>query len=179
MSGKGKYTTFVPVASPRNTLLSKMFNAKAANGAGVFYGTLNESDNGKAAAAAVATATSNVGLLPEGTNQHGDALMFPGGVSLSYKESPDLTEVKWKKAGDPANPYVPDITSPGPGKMDPLDKDADPSISYSDIKANYKPGIDSDSTTLRVDGTGTTSPSTTSPKVSLPLGDLTMGKSSV
>jgi hypothetical protein len=184
MSGQGKYTTYVPVSSTRNTLLRKLFNAKASNGAGVFYGKLDQADNGDAAKAAVASATAPVvngigGLLPKGGNQSGDPQMFPTGVSLSYGNAPDVSAVAWKNPGDPANPYVPDITSPGPGKTDPLDKDADPSISYSDLKPNYKPGTDADSTTKRIEGTGTTSPSVTSPSVASPIGDLTMGKSSV
>lgn len=175
--GSGRYTTYVPVASPRNTLLSKLFNGRAAadQAAGVIYGKADQTNNKDAAAAAVATATGAKGIAPPG-KQTGDLDMFPEGVDLSFgkthKDDLDVSKVAWQKAGDPANAYVPDITSPGPGKTSPMDKNADPKISVADLKPNYQPGAP---------GTGTASPSTTSPALGdTPIGKpLTMGKSSV
>lgn len=177
--GTGRYTTYVPVASDRNTLLRELFNAKADNNAGVFYGKVDQTDNIDAAKAAVLRATEKVnaagvgGLLPSDGLQAGDSSMFPTGVKLGYGDAPTLADVKWANAGDPANPYVPDLSSPGPGKTSPKDKSADPGISIQDIKgATYIPGAPD---------TGTVSPSATSGLISAPpIGrELTKGKSSV
>ena len=46
----------------------------------------------------------------------------------------------WKKSGDPANSFSPDLSSPGPGKTDGTDKSADPELKSSDIKPSYVPG---------------------------------------
>ena len=176
--GKGRYTTYVPVASARNTLLRKLFNNKAPNGAGVLYGDPEQTDNAKAAEAAVARATAKVaggvgGITPEDGLQAGDAGMFPTGVDLSWGNAPNLADVKWKNAGDPANAYVPDVSSPGPGKTQGVEKDADPGLTVTDFKGEtYIPGAP---------GTGTASPNSTSTVVGTsPIGkDLTKGKSSV
>jgi len=187
--GKGRYTTYVGKASPRNTLLWKLFNKKAPNDAGVFYGGQEPSDNTAAAAAAVSRATANVtngigGLTPSNGQQAGDPQMFPNGVDLTYSSAPNLADVKWDSAktnfsglpttnsGGPANSYVPDISSPGPGKTSGVEKDTNPNISASEIKPNYVPGAPE---------TGTVSPNTTSSGLgTTPIGkDLTPGKSSV
>lgn len=175
--GKGRYTTYVPVSSTRNDLLRKLFNANAPNNQGVFYGKLDQTDNSAAAAAAVVTATAPVkngvgGLIPSDGHQVGDAQMFPTGVELGFGNSPDLPkDVSWKNPGDPANAYVPDITSPGPGKTNPLDKSVDPKITIADLKPNYIPGAPD---------TGTADPAKVSQTINAPIGkDLTMGKSSV
>jgi hypothetical protein len=170
--------------------LRNLFNARAANNAGVFYGAVDQTDNIKAAEAAVAAATSVVGpdgkggILPSNGIQAGDSSMFPTGVNLSFRDAPNLAEVKWdsKKfsfdgavtnSGGPANPYTPDVSSPGPGKTLGIDKDVDPKITVADVKSDsYIPGAP---------GTGTTSPDTTSTNIgSAPIGKpLQMGKSSV
>ena len=175
--GTGRYTTYVPIASPRNKLLSDLFNSKASNDAGAFYGKVDETDNSKAASAAVATATSKVvngvgGVVPSDGMQVGDSAMFPMGVDLTFGNAPVVTDVKWKNPGDPANPYVPDLSSPGPGKTSPLDKNSDPKLGIADLKPNYIPGAPD---------TGTVSPSTTSPVLGAPpiAKPLVMGKSSV
>lgn len=177
--GSGRYTTYVPVASNRNTMLRNLFNARASNEAGTFYGKVDETDNIKAAAAAVVTAVAPVaatgigGVIPSAGLQAGDPGMFPTGVDLSFGNSPNLTEVVWGSAGGPANPYTPDLSSPGPGKTLGVEKDSDPKITVADVKGEkYVPGAP---------GTGTTSPNTTSPVVgSTPIGkSLQMGKSSV
>lgn len=156
--GKGRYTTYVPTSSPRNTLLWKLFNKKAPNDSGVFYGGQEPSNNVAAAAAVVSRATSNVsngvgGMFPTDGKQSGDPGMFPTGVDMSYGKAPNLADVEWKNPGDPANPYTPDISSPGPGRTLGIDKDVDPSLSASDFKPNYVPAAP---------GTGTVSPNSTS-----------------
>ena len=169
--GTGRYTTYVPVASTRNTMLSKLFNARADSNIGAIYGKVDQTSNTEAAKEAVKTATSDTGVVPSNGHQVGDPAMFPLGVNLSFGNSPNIPDVKWTNAGDPTNPYVPDISSPGPGKTDPLSKDKDPGISVADMKASYVPGAP---------GTGTESPSVTSPILGAPpIGkSLTLGKSS-
>lgn len=182
--GSGRYTTYVPAASPKNEMLSKLFNAKSPNGD--FYGKSYQTDVAAAAAAVVATATDkDKGLLPSDGTQAGDINMFPNGVRLNFADAPNLADVKWDStkfspsgvvtnSGGPANSYAPDISSPGVGKTLGIDKDADPKISVSDLKPNYVPGAP---------GTGTVSPSSTSPTIgtsTLNAGKrLVMGKSSV
>lgn len=177
--GTGRYTTYVPVASNRNTLLRNLFNARASNNAGVFYGKVDETDNIKAAEAARETANAKVngagvgGVIPSDGKQVGDSSMFPTGVDLSFGQAPNTADVKWKAAGDPANAYTPDLSSPGPGKTLGVEKDADPKITVSDIKGDsYVPGAP---------GTGTTSPTATSTTIGTsPIGKaLEKGKSSV
>lgn len=187
--GKGRYTTYVDKASSRNSLLWKLFNKKAPNDAGVFYGGQEPSDNSAAAAAVAARATANVsngvgGLNPANGQQAGDPGMFPNGVDLTYSGAPNINDVKWDSAktnfsglpttnnGGPANAFVPDVSSPGPGKTLGLDKDTNPNISVADLKPNYVPGAPD---------TGTVSPSSTSSGLGAsPIGkDLKPGKSSV
>ena len=180
--GSGRYTKYVPVASERNQLLAKLFNDRAGD-KGNIYGKTYQTDPVEAAATVVARATAKVeagvgGLIPKEGKQQGDLDMFPSGVSFQYNDEkvPDLEKIKWAKAGDPANAYVPDVTSPGPGKTDGTQKDKDPELTVADLKgAGYKPGAP---------GTGTTSPSVTSPKLGDPAsvglgGTLEKGKSAV
>lgn len=176
--GSGRYTNYVPPASSRNKLLSDLFNAKAGE-AGKIYGAAYQTDPAAAASAAVASATANVdssgkgGLFPEDGRQAGDAQMFPQGTNLNFSDAPNTADVKWKASGDPANAFVPDISSPGPGKTSPLDKNADPKIGVSDVKG--------DAYVVGAPDTGTASPSATSPSLGLsPITkSLVMGKSSV
>ncbi len=178
--GKGRYTTYVDKASSRNSLLWKLFNKKAPDDAGVFYGGQEPSNNVTAAAAvtarAIAPVTNGVGgVIPSNGNQAGDPGMFPNGVDLSFGNAPNVADVKWVNPGDPANSFVPDISSPGPGRTSGIDKDEDPKIGVKDIKSAY------DTEKPPALGEGTVSPSATSPKIgSSPIGkDLTQGKSSV
>jgi hypothetical protein len=157
--GSGRYTTYLPVKSLKTDRLGKLFKGGLS---GLYNGT--ETNSG-AAEAAVAVAKSVL-------NGKGDQDLFGNGVSLTFGEAPNTTEVKWSKAGDPANPYVADLSSPGPGKTDGVDKDADPGLKPEDIK----PTFDSKNPTVN-----TTSPSATAPRLgSISLGEnLQGGKSSV
>jgi len=178
--GKGRYTTYVDKASSRNSLLWKLFNKKAPNDAGVFYGGQEPSDNFAAAAAVTARAVAPVsngvgGVIPSNGLQAADPGMFPNGVDLSFGNAPDLKDVKWSKAGDPANSFVPDVSSPGPGRTLGTEKDENPNIGIKDIKPAY------DTQNPPAVGEGTVSPSATSQSIGTsPIGkDLTQGKSSV
>ena len=163
--GSGRYTRYVPVDSPRNRLLRELFNKKAGDSANL-YGGHDQTDNIKAAEAAVARAVDNTtGLSPANGLQSGDPDMFPQGVKLNYSGEtlgtgapPDPSEIKWKKGGDPIGAYMPDISSPGPGITDGTLK-GDPKLTqeeaYADVKG--KPFV-SDS--------GTTSPNVSSQKIS-------------
>lgn len=156
--GSGRYTKYMPSKSKKYDLLYRLFKFGATN--------IYESDNN--ADAAVKTSQKALALFNAGI---GDADMFPSGVKFGYGEAPDTTTVKWTQAGDPANPYVPDISSPGPGKTDGTDKDADPKIETTDIKPNFDPANPT---------VNTTSPDTTSPRLgTMSFGEnLTPGKSS-
>jgi hypothetical protein len=163
--GSGRYTTYVPVKSEKNERLSKLFN-KVSPAGDIYNGA---ESNSKAASEAVATAKSVL-------TGEGDKDIFGNGVDLSYgaetNTAPDTTEVTWNKAGDPANPYVPDLSSPGPGKTEGVDKDLNPNLKSTDVKPNFDPKNPS---------VNTTSPSATSSRLgTLSLGEnLQGGKSSV
>ena len=153
MSGQGKYTTYAPAATSRNALLNKLFKGNSTTSNPLADLTGKEDD-----ARAQTVARGKALLSPD--VQQGDPGFFPSGVNMDYVgdpngvEAPDLTKVAWTSAGGPANGYMPDITSPGPGKTDPLTKDTDPKIAVSDIKgAGYVAGAPD---------TGTKSPTTTS-----------------
>lgn len=157
--GSGRYTIYLPVKSLKTDRLSKLFKG----GLGGLYD--GKETNAEAAAAAVLVAKSVL-------NGKGDQDLFGNGISLSYGDSPNTADVKWNKAGDPANPYVADLTSPGPGKTAGTEKDTDPGLAPGDIK----PGFDSGNPTVN-----TTSPSATAPRLgSISLGEnLQGGKSSI
>lgn len=187
--GSGRYTVYVPVSSTRNALLAKLFNDRAGSIAAI-YGATYQKEQAKAAEEAVKTATAVVdakgvgGLFPSDGKQVGDAQMFPTGVQFGFGGAPNLSDVKWdtatsasrtgtpSKAGGPANPYMPDPSSPGPGRTEGVQKDVNPEISVKDVKGSgYVPGgLDAN----------TTSPSETSSTFGVgPIGkDLVPGRSS-
>lgn len=153
MSGQGKYTTYAPAATSKNALLNKLFKGNSATSNPLADLTGKEED-----ARAQTVALAKTLLSPD--VQQGDPGFFPNGVNMDYVgdpngvTTPDLTKVAWTSAGGPANAYMPDISSPGPGKTDPLTKDADPKLAVVDVKgAGYVPGAPD---------TGTKSPSVTS-----------------
>ena len=159
MAGKGKYTTYNAPNSTRKSFLERMFKGdvghfnpfigldhvggtKAANEAGNLY--LRASD--EAAGGAIAKKI-----------QKGDIGFFPDGVDISYQgktskiSAPDKKSGGtknnpaggWFKVGDPANPYMPDISSPGPGKTEGTDK-LDPKLSvevFNEKAANDPNGL--------------------------------------
>lgn len=168
MSGTGKYTQYAPTATTAHTLLDKLFTSKDAKQFSPVQGLVGKETDARNATLALATAKVVLGvggIQPSDGVQQGDASMFPQGVNLDYSgklasiQPPDTAEGKdvvWKNPGDPANSYMPDITSPGPGKTDGKDKDTNPTIAVKDIKPAYVPGAPD---------TGTRSPSVTDGKV--------------
>jgi len=150
MSGTGKYTTYAPPASDKNTLLNKLFHSPDATEKPIVQDLVGKENDARDAVVAIAKAN----LTP--AHQAGDLGYFPSGVDLNFAGAPKTEDVKWTLAGDPANPYAPDITSPGPGKTNGSDKSADPQIKTTDLKPTYVPGAP---------GTGTKSPAATNAKI--------------
>jgi hypothetical protein len=145
----GRYTSYVGggAATAAHGLLAKLFPA------GQYAKQVANGDEKAAQAVAQTTATAKVaagvgGLQPSDGIQAGDLGMFPAGVDLTFAYAvgqtppnapPDVSKVKWTRPGDPANPFTPDITSPGPGRTDGTDKNVDPKIAAADI--NPAPSI--------------------------------------
>ena len=159
MSGTGKYTQYAPPASDKNTLLNKLFHSADSTQKPIVQDLVGKETDARAAVVDIAKAQ----LQP--AHQAGDLGYFPAGVDLDFTgksasvQPPDTAEgkdVKWTNPGDPANSYVPDITSPGPGKTNGIDKSQDPKIAVKDLKPNYVPASP---------GTGTKSPTATNAKV--------------
>jgi len=137
MPGQGKYTTYVPVN--RRALLEKMFKGDD-DISPPYYGMTQDE------ALKAANKAGDDILRAGATDGYVDTVTYGAGtgkVDLTYQNrvaDPTALEVEnvtWGKAGDPANPYVPDITSPGPGKTDGVDKADDPKITITDVKPNY------------------------------------------
>jgi hypothetical protein len=159
MSGTGKYTQYAAPASDKNTLLNKLFHSADAVQKPLVQDLVGKEEDARKSIVELA----KTNLTP--AHQSGDLGYFPSGVDLDFTgkstsvQPPDTAEgkdVKWSNPGDPANSYVPDITSPGPGKTDGLDKAADPKIAAKDLKPNYVPAAP---------GTGTKSPTATNAKI--------------
>lgn len=150
MSGTGKYTQYAPPANDKNTLLNKLFHSADATEKPIVQDLVGKENDAHDAVVAIAKAA----LTP--AHQAGDLGYFPSGVDLNFAGAPKTEDVKWTLAGDPANPYAPDITSPGPGKTKGSDKSVDPQIKTTDIKPTYVPGAP---------GTGTKSPAATNAKI--------------
>lgn len=129
----GKYTTYVGgVATDAHKLISKLFPA------GPFAKEVTAGDEKAAQKIVTAIATAPVvngvgGLKPSDGVQAGDLGMFPTGVRLGWGDSPDIPNFKWKNPGDPGDAYIPDITSPGPGKTEGRDKAQDPGVTSTDV----------------------------------------------
>src|ERR1700743_2603050 len=139
MGQLGKYTTYVGGgATAGHALLSKLYPNTP------FADMVPTGDEAKAQAMVHQIATSDPGndpngggLQPKGGIQAGDAGMFPNGVDLSFGAAPDVSSVKWTNPGDPANGYIPDVTSPtaGPGHTEGTDKPGDPTGTIPQIQA--------------------------------------------
>lgn len=140
MSATGKYTTYAPPANDKNTFLNKVFHSEDAKQKPIVQDLVGKETEAREAVVAIA----KVELTP--AQQQGDLNYFPQGVALNFAGAPNTADVKWTQAGDPSNPYAPDITSPGPGKTEGLQKDEDPKISVTDLKPNYVPGAPSTGT---------------------------------
>ena len=164
--GSGRYTNYIPVDVGSGTVdrwkkRKALFNDKAGDAGAIYTGdTITAVSEKLVADASTAYAQIDLG-------------MFPDGVTKDFSGAPNKADVEWKNAGDPANAYAPDITSPGPGKTEGKQKDSNPDLSAEDF------GRPSAGTT-----DNTRSPSATSTGDTgigkLPIGQvLEMGKSGV
>ena len=156
MAGFGKYTTYVPSRDTKSgtkgtsdtSLLEKMYKGDSTTSP-PFYGLTD------AQAINSANSRGNQYLRAALDSKHiqqGDPGFFPKGVDMTYKtdsatgatiSAPDQTKFVYKNPGDPANGYLPDITSPGPGKMEGTDKVTDSAVAKTlgaHIKPNLVPG---------------------------------------
>ena len=157
MAGKGKYTTYVSSDKAKNDFMKKLYGSHswitsvdtqsdAIDAANALGNNVLRAGNTKGIVDTMDTSLGKVDLTFSGG---GDSTMQPPEIVSGADGS-------WKQAGDPANSYVPDITSPGPGKAEGVDKVSDPKIKAGDIKPNLPIG----STT-----NGTRSPALVGPKV--------------
>lgn len=181
MPGQGKYTKYynqVP-EDDKKQLLEKIFDK------GPFA---TDSYNQKDVIAAANKYLAAIGDSESGVEflQKGDLGLFPQGVMLNFSGIPgsdvdaDTSKVKWTKGGDPANPYMPDIRSPGPADgidlsstdtsfiMTNVDatqgdpRQSDPKMDTTVIKPNYDPAGDADEI---FDNKGTRNPEFTGPRI--------------
>jgi len=144
MGTLGRYTTYVGATGDANTLKQRALLAQLyPNSPMALAGALANADETKAQAAVLAVATSDPGpdpngggIQPKGGIQAGDVGMGLGSVDLTFGGAPDITKVAWKNPGDPANGYVPDITSPtaGPGHTQGTDKTGNPTGTLPEIQ---------------------------------------------
>jgi len=134
MPGTGKYTQYAPPATDRNVRLNKLFRSDDDIQRPITQDLVGKEDEVRM----VIVEMAKQALQP--AHQTGDLQHFPEGVDMHFQNSPDLETVEWTRAGDPANSYAPDISSPGPGKTAGTDKDQNPDLSVADLKPNYIPG---------------------------------------
>ena len=158
MAGKGKYTTYNTPASAKKTFFEKLFKGSpfagmdqaaamnpATDGSPVKLGNdvlrgLNFA--GDAASGGGTAHVAKDGIIDTGTTMFGKVDLTFKGRGDSQIQPPDTHEgkdVTWQSPGDPANSFVPDVTSPGPGKVNGTDKDTNPDIKTTDIKPNFDP----------------------------------------
>jgi len=173
MAGRGRYSNYTPLNVQSAAAYARryaLFNAKAADDKGAFFG----SDGGN-----VSKYIETSGKLFEAGV--GDLQMFPKGVDFKFGEAPNLQDTSLGRSGDPANPFMPDVSSPGAVdgavNIDPKAKTGNGSIDVADVKPNYIVAngvVGEDAQNL-----GTQSPSTTSTLVgqSTLLKNLVPGKS--
>ena len=118
--GAGRYTSYLPqdisIAPSSNanykTRYARFNNLSAADvGPGAFLG-LNADSQKAMVAAAIVKLTAGAG----------DPIMFPAlavgsteGVKLNFSSAKDLSTTSISRVGDPINPYMPDVASPGAG----------------------------------------------------------------
>lgn len=150
MPGTKKYTVYAPPKSDNNILLNRLFKSDHPVLKSPTQDLVGDEDTVWKNTIKIAQETMQV------KHQTGDMRMFPQGVDMTFGKAPKLSDVKWEKAGGPANPYIPDITSPGPKHTAGTDKAVDPKIATTDIKPNYVPAAPN---------TGTKSPQEISEKV--------------
>jgi len=149
MPGLGKYNKYASPLTRNNIMLNKLFRGNEAIQSPIQDLVGQEND-----ARLQTIERAKEFLTP--TWQQGDLGYFPNGVNLDYSgepngiSAPKLGGVTWKKAGDPALQFAPDLRSPGPGSVSAESADnlqTNPEISISDIKGpGYIPGAPKTST---------------------------------
>ena len=92
-------------------------------------------------------------LVLDGTVNSGHGL---NSFNRDYQDAPDITQVETGGGGKPASPYVPNLTSPGPGSVSAADQPV-----YNGTLPSLENNIEFGSGLG-----GTTSPSETSPSIS-------------
>jgi hypothetical protein len=138
MPGKGKYTTYHetdPVKIPRKNYRDSLFKG------GPFSGLKAEEVKEEVVNRGNKILRAEAG----GGKTSGDSSMFPNGVDLTYsgggmQYGPANGSVPTDRAGDPMNAFVPDVSSPGPGKTGGLDKD--PALNPKKTPEEYKETFD-------------------------------------
>ena len=133
MGSLGRYTTYAGAKTAAHKMLAKLFAGTSANPAPFAacdpppFTTTTAQAVVQAFAVAPVDTSGVGGIIPSSGPQQGDTQMFSTGVDLTFAGGtagtapdgspmvPDVSTVAWKSPGDPANPYFPDPTSPGPG----------------------------------------------------------------
>lgn len=118
MPGQGKYTSYYDHAFADNEEKKTRLELVYPRGVFTSGGPYNQTDVvqvGNDRLFAIGNPESGTEFL-----QKGDVNMYPNGVYLDFRgpvnneDMADISTVKWAKAGDPLNAYVPDVRSPGP-----------------------------------------------------------------
>jgi len=135
--GSGRYIDYIPYRSTEGAQkwlrLKGLFNDKVA--AGDFYSSSEKPED--AARAARSTALSHLNDFDQG-------LWSTNPRTIAKETVPDLTSVSRPKKteslsiGFPANPYMPDLRSPGAGSWSLPDSDADDAALSA---SSYKPNL--------------------------------------
>jgi len=178
--GKGRYTDYVG-SSPLPGQLSKYrrlhrsFNnnpmtTDKGESRGLFYGAtdlINQNSNTVAANAVVEKYVDTMlGFVPDTVaTENGNSLIYFNGNTLDLLPNTKTIDVNVGIKGAPANPYMPDLTSPGAlSNQVNLDKDND---DVSEILPSvYKPNLNISPETLSDKfSLGTVSPHVSSPIV--------------
>lgn len=130
--GKGRYTNYVPVGGESAVAYAKrysLFNEKASANKGAFFGI---ADGWKKYVEDAAK------YLEKG---EGDVQLFPVPVKMNFGDAPNISDTSVAKSGDPANQYVPDLSSPGASdsgvNVDPKSKTGNGSLAVTSVKPDY------------------------------------------
>jgi hypothetical protein len=164
-----KYATVKPSGAPRTGGLGQRSDVNLSAAFATPVGTIYSEEAVKNAAIAALNGNGgpgdkipNIGVTNGIVNDGGH--MF-GSVNLNFGLSPDLNTVAVGGEGLPASPYVPNLTSPGPGSTNPNDQREYAGV-LPEKNDNYGFGL------------GAVSPAETSPKVaSQTIGSYLMGRS--
>lgn len=176
MGQLGRYTTYVGgVATPAHTLLATLYPHSP------FAAPLAGGKETDAQALILAAATKKnggdgiTGIQPSDGQQAGDTNMGLGTVDLTFAGAPDVSKIKWSDpsnkgntAGNPANGYMPDVTSPtaGPGHTAGTDKTGDPTGTIPQLVAIATTEDPGSQTAPYNEAQGTRDPSNDGPAIS-------------